>query len=83
MRKNDTSLPEEGESKADIFRNKEIRKVHHDGEWWFVLNDVIASLTGSTDPVQYLKRLRQRDEELSALFSVDSQGGVQFVPPFT
>jgi DNA-damage-inducible protein D len=67
--------------KIALFKEKTVRKVLHDGEWWFVVVDVVAALTESADPAQYLKRLRQRDEELSKLFSSTAKGGVQFVPP--
>lgn len=55
-------LPTEGESKIDIFRKTEIRKVHHNGEWWFVATDVVTALTGTIDPNSYIKKMRQRDE---------------------
>ncbi len=61
-----------------VFRGKGIRKTLHNNEWWFVVNDVIESLTDSNDPAQYFKRLKQRDEELAKL---TEKGGVQFVPP--
>ena len=51
------------------------------GEWWFVINDVIAALTDSADPAQYLKRLRYRDEELNKVFTSGDKGVVQIVPP--
>jgi prophage antirepressor-like protein len=38
--------------KIAIFQKKEIRKQLHGGEWWFVINDVIAVLTDSTDPAR-------------------------------
>ncbi len=59
-------------------QESKIRKTLHNNEWWFVINDVIESLTSSNDPAQYFKRLKQRDEELSKLMD---KGGVQFVPP--
>lgn len=65
-------------SKIAIFRGKKIRKTIYRNEWWFVINDVIASLTDSSDPAQYFKRLKQRDEELAKL---TDKGGVHFVPP--
>src|SRR4030043_885768 len=65
-------------TKIAIFKGKEIRKTLHNNEWWFVINDVIKSLTDSNDPAQYFKRLKQRDEELAKL---TDKGGVQFVPP--
>ena len=42
-------------------------------KWYFVVEDVIAILTDSKDPKQYIKRMRMRDSELS-------KGWVQFVP---
>jgi len=68
----------EPDSKIAIFKGREIRKVLYKNEWWFVINDVIESLTDSNDPAQYFKKLKQRDEELAKL---TDEGGVQFVPP--
>jgi prophage antirepressor-like protein len=61
-----------------LFQGKKIRKTLHNKEWWFVINDIIESLTGSNDPAQYFKRLKQRDGELA---KITEQGGAQFVPP--
>ncbi|MFZ3091717.1 MAG: Bro-N domain-containing protein [Nitrospirota bacterium] len=65
-------------TKIALFKGRKIRKTIHNNEWWFVINDVIESLTDSNDPAQYFKRLKQRDEELAKL---TDKGGVQFVPP--
>lgn len=69
--------------KIAIFRNREIRKDTHNGEWWFVINDVIAALADTADPSDYLKKMRARDEELAALFVENSveKGGGQIDPP--
>jgi prophage antirepressor-like protein len=40
------------ETNIAVFRGKEIRKTIHKNEWWFVINDVIESLTDSNDPAQ-------------------------------
>ena len=58
-----------------LFEDKRVRTNWNETEekWYFVVEDVIAILTDSKDPKQYIKRLRQRDEELS-------KGWVQFVP---
>ncbi len=58
-----------------LFESKQIRTVWNesDQKWYFVVEDVVAVLTDSTDPKQYIKRMRQRDEELA-------KGWVQFVP---
>lgn len=68
-------------SKIAIFQKKEIRKRLHGGEWWFVISDVIAILTDSTNPAQYLRNLRSRDQELSMLFEPVEKGGVQIEHP--
>jgi DNA-damage-inducible protein D len=62
-------------SNIQLFESKQIRSVYNqeDEKWYFVIEDVIAVLTDSNDPKQYIKRLRQRDGDLS-------KGWVQFVP---
>lgn len=67
--------------KLAVFQEKSIRRVLHGGEWWFVIVDVVAALTESSDPLQYLKRMRQRDSELAEIFSPSDKGGVQIVSP--
>lgn len=52
-------------TKIAIFRNRKIRKTIHKNEWWFVVTDVIAALTDSQNPKQYLKNMLNRDEELA------------------
>lgn len=66
------------ETKIVIFKSKEIRKTFYKNEWWFVINDIIETLTDSNDPAQYFKRLKQRDAELAKL---TTEGAVQLVPP--
>ena len=68
----------ENTTKIVLFKNKQVRKTLYNNEWWFVINDVIESLTESNDPAQYFKKLKDRDEELAKLIN---KGGVQFVPP--
>lgn len=52
-------------TKIAIFRKQEIRKTIHNNEWFFVVEDVVLVLTDSSDPKQYIQRMKQRDEELS------------------
>ena len=59
-------------NKIALFEGEEIRRVSFEGEWYFVIEDVVKALTDSKDPKQYLNKLRKRDEELS-------KGWVQFV----
>ncbi|MCE9540481.1 MAG: Bro-N domain-containing protein [Bacteroidetes bacterium] len=62
-------------SNIKLFESKQVRTVWNeaDQKWYFVVEDVVAVLTDSKDPKQYIKRIRQRDEELA-------KGWVQFVP---
>lgn len=54
------------ETRIAVFRGKEIRKTLHNNEWWFSISDVVEALTDSTDPTQYIKKMRQRDQELNS-----------------
>jgi prophage antirepressor-like protein len=54
------------ENKLVVFRGKEIRRTLHNNEWWFAVADVVEALTDSTDPRQYIKKMRQRDSELNS-----------------
>ncbi len=65
------------ERRLALFQRKEIRRVIHGNEWWFVITDIVAVLTDSVDSSDYLKKLRKRDESLSEAF----KGGGQLVPP--
>ncbi len=50
--------------KIALFEWKEVRKAIHNNEWWFSIEDVIFILTDSTNPKQYIKKMRSRDKEL-------------------
>ena len=52
------------ETKIALFQRKEIRKLIHESEWWFVVEDVVLALIESRDPKQYIQRMKQRDPEL-------------------
>ncbi|MCK5466761.1 Bro-N domain-containing protein [Candidatus Parcubacteria bacterium] len=52
-------------NKLVIFESKQIRRVWHNGEWFFSVVDVVEVLAESMNPKQYLKKLRSRDEELN------------------
>jgi len=71
-------MTDEISTKIALFKGKQIRKTLYNGEWWFAVNDIIEALIDSSDPAQYFKRLKQRDEELAKL---TDKGVVQFVPP--
>ncbi|MBM3609951.1 MAG: Bro-N domain-containing protein [Alphaproteobacteria bacterium] len=48
-----------------VFRGINIRRTIYNGEWWFVVNDVVEVLTNTSNPTDYIKKVRSRDEELS------------------
>lgn len=48
-----------------IFREKTIRRAWHNEQWWFAVADVVAALTDSVNPIDYLKKMRSRDKELA------------------
>lgn len=54
------------ETKLAIFKGKEIRRTLHNNEWWFSVSDVVEVLTDSSDPRQYIKKMRQRDPALNS-----------------
>ena len=58
-----------------LFESKQIRSIWNEEEqkWYFVVEDVVSVLTDSSDPKQYIKRMRSRDLELA-------KGWVQIVP---
>lgn len=62
-------------SSIKLFESKKIRTVWNvaDEKWYFVVEDVILVLTDSKDSKQYIKLMRQRDEDLP-------KGWVQIVP---
>ena len=49
-----------------VFQETTIRRVWHKEAWWFALSDVIVVLTDSSDPRQYIKKMRSRDAALDA-----------------
>ena len=55
-------------SNIKLFQDKKIRSVWNEEEsqWYFSVVDVVEALTDSSDPKQYIKRLRSRDEGLNS-----------------
>ncbi len=72
------------DNRLAIFQDKRIRRTWHNNEWWFVIEDVIAALTDSKDPKQYIQKMKQREEDLAKgwvqivhTLSVSTGGGAQ------
>ena len=51
-----------------LFQDKKIRSVWDEEkeQWYFSVVDVVAALTDSSDPKQYIKKMRARDPQLNA-----------------
>lgn len=59
-------MPDDRSAKIQLFESTHIRS-HWDAEreeWFFSIVDVVAALTDSVNPTDYLKKLRKRDEQL-------------------
>lgn len=56
------------ETKLKLFNEKQIRTVWDADaeEWYFSVVDVVAVLTDSADPKQYIKKMRTREPELNS-----------------
>jgi hypothetical protein len=52
------------QNKLAVFQEKEIRRVWHNGEWWFSISDVVCVLTDSKDSKAYWRKLKQRESQL-------------------
>ena len=51
-------------NKIVVFQKREIRKIIYNEELYFSIVDIVGALTDSTNPTDYLKKMRKRDDEL-------------------
>ena len=51
---------DKGDNKLAVFQGKHIRKVLHEGEWWFSIIDVVEVLTDSSIPKRYWSDLKRK-----------------------
>ena len=72
------------EERIVVFQEKTVRRTWHQNEWWFSVQDVIAALTDSPNPADYIKKMRLRDKELSKGWGqlvtplrLETEGGIQ------
>ena len=72
-----SELKSSPEKRIALFQRKEVRRVIHNKEWWFVISDVVAVLTDSANPQGYFKDMRKRDPSLADAL----KGGGQIAPP--
>jgi DNA-damage-inducible protein D len=73
-------------SNIKLFESKKIRSVWNetDEKWYFVVTDVVQVLTDTSNPIDYLKKVRKRDLELNkgwgqivTPLSIQTAGGKQ------
>jgi prophage antirepressor-like protein len=67
-----------------IFEEKEVRRTWHQGQWYFVVVDVVQILTNSVQPDGYIKDMRRRDEclsegwgQIATPLAIKTAGGIQ------
>jgi hypothetical protein len=72
------------EDRIVVFQEKTVRRAWHQDEWWFSVQDVVAVLTDSPNPADYIKKMRLRDKELSQGWGqlvtplrLETEGGIQ------
>ena len=51
----------EENKKLVVFQDAKIRRLWHNGEWYFSVIDVVSALTASTNPRNYWNMLKQRE----------------------
>ena len=69
-----------------FFEEKEIRRKWKNNDWYFCIEDIVFVLTDSSNPKEYIKKIRQRDEELKKgwgqivhTLQFETNGGKQFM----
>ena len=60
-------------SNIKLFQDKKIRSVWNEEEeqWYFSVVDVVAALTDSVNPTDYLKKMRKRDQGLASFLGTN------------
>src|SRR3989339_940887 len=53
------------EKNIALFESQEIRRTWHNEQWYFSITDIVQVLTDSLNVKEYIKKMRERDIELS------------------
>ena len=53
-------MSEQKTPRLAVFEGKRIRKILHQGEWWFSIIDVVEVLVGGDRPRKYWSDLKQK-----------------------
>jgi len=54
--------------KIALFEDKEIRKIYKNNNWYYSIHDILKYLTNTSNPNEYIKKLRQKDKELDNIW---------------
>jgi DNA-damage-inducible protein D len=54
----------EQNNKIVLFQEQQIRRVWHDNQWYFSILDIVETLTDSSNPTDYFKKMRKREDGL-------------------
>ena len=75
-----------GKKSLVVFQDRTIRRTLYNDEWYFAVVDVVAVLTDSVNPTDYIKKIRRRDPILAqgwgqivTPLSIETAGGAQKV----
>lgn len=60
MQEPESGLIPEGKTQLALYRGREIRKVFHEGEWWFSIVDVVGAITDSSRAGRYWNDLKRQ-----------------------
>ena len=52
------------DKKIIVFKNKRIRRIWNNNEWYFSVTDIIGVLTDSLDELAYWRKLKEREPQL-------------------
>lgn len=72
------------DNKVALFEKKQVRRVWHEDQWWFVVEDVVVVLTDTVNAKDYINKMRRRDQNLSKGYGqfvhtlpIETSGGKQ------
>jgi len=57
-------------NKLSLFEDTEIRKIYKNNKWYYSINDVITHYINSSNPTEYLNKLKNKDQYLKDNWSL-------------
>ena len=71
----DASLLHEGEVTNLVFKGVPVRKILHNGEWWFSITDIVGALTGTDRASKYWSDLKRKLVDKEGFFELSDKIG--------